>query len=67
MRCEWLKRGTAGGDKSLGLSARVPGWAAICAHPQFREFGARRVGGASTSAFKSGLGVNGIWRAQNPP
>jgi hypothetical protein len=41
-RCEWLKRRSAGGDgKSLGLSARVPEWATLCAHPQFREFGAR--------------------------
>ena len=37
-------------------SARVPEWAALFAHPQFREFGERPGGGANPSAFKSGPG-----------
>jgi hypothetical protein len=67
-RCEWLKRGSAGGDgKSLGLSARVPEWAALCAHPQFREFGARLGGGANPRAFKSGPGGVAMESDAKPP
>ena len=40
----------------MGLSTRVPEWAALCAHPQFREFGPRPGGGANPSTFKSGPG-----------